>query len=49
MSCVRVSTRSGKRMRRSREQLLFLSRLLIAVIVATIYLYIFKVKVIDGD
>ena len=33
----------------SREELLFLSRLLIAVIIAIIYLHIFKAKVIDGD
>ena len=33
----------------SREDLLVLSRLLIAVIVAIIYLHIFKAKVFDGD
>ena len=33
----------------SREELLFLSRLLIAVIIAIIYLHIFKAKFIDGD
>lgn len=33
----------------SREDLLVLSRLLIAVIVAIIYLHIFKARVIDGD
>ena len=33
----------------SREELLFLSRLLIAVTIAIIYLYIFKAKIFDGD
>jgi hypothetical protein len=33
----------------SREDLLVLSRLLIAVIAAIIYLHIFKAKVFDGD
>jgi hypothetical protein len=33
----------------SREDLLVLSRLLIAVILAVIYLHIFRAKVFDGD